>query len=190
MLRSNRRLQSERTHGIRLNKPREDNTLGQTEFVYVTYIKATPEAVWRALTETEFIQKYFDGGGPKSDWKVGSPVLWKMDEETGYRDWGQQVIEVDPPRRLSYSWHDYQPEMQKYFGWTDEQLEEMRKEPIARVTFEVEPALESPIRPGRTEWVKLTLIHDNFVPGSEMLKGISEGWPVMMSKLKTEVERI
>lgn len=157
-------------------------------FVYSLYIRATPEEVWAALTQTDFIQKYFDGGGPKSDWKPGSAIAWKMDEETGYRDWGQQVLEADPPRRLVYSWHNYQPEMQKYFPWTDAQLAEYRKEPVSKVTFEVVPAIESPIRPGRTEWTKLTLVHDGFVPGSEMLNGISEGWPVIISKLKTEVE--
>ncbi len=162
--------------------------MADTEYIYVTYIHATPEDVWRALTETEFIQRYFDGGGPKSDWKAGSPVLWKMDEETGYRDWDQRVLEADPPHRLVYSWHNYQKEMQKYFPWTDEQLVELQKEPRARVTFTVEPAVESPIRPGRIEWTKLTLIHDGFVPGSEMLKGVSEGWLMIMSKLKTEVE--
>lgn len=163
--------------------------MGQTEFVYSIYIHATPEAVWRALTETEFIQQYFDGGGPKSDWQAGSPIAWKMDEETGYRDWDQRVLEADPPRRLTYSWHNYQPEMQKYFDWSDEQLVEMRKEPVSKVTFEIEPAVESPIRPGRIEWVKLTLTHEDFAPDSEMLKGVSQGWLMIISKLKTVVER-
>ena len=162
--------------------------MSETEYVYVTYIHAAPEDVWRALTDNEFIKRYFDGGGPQSDWTVGSPILWKMDEETGYRDWDQRVLEVDAPHRLVYSWHNYQPEMQKYFPWTDAQLVELQKEPRARVTFTVEAAVESPIRPGRVEWTKLTLLHDNFVPGSEMRKGISEGWPFMMSKLKTLVE--
>ena len=61
------------------------------------------------------------------------------------RDLGQVVLESEPPRRLSYSWHNYQ-------------------------------------------MVKLTLIHDDFEFDSEMLKGVSEGWPAILSCLKTLLE--
>lgn len=36
--------------------------MSQTEFVYVTYIRTTPEKLWRALTESVFIRRYFEGG--------------------------------------------------------------------------------------------------------------------------------
>lgn len=150
----------------------------ETKFVYTIYIRTTPETLWRALTETAFIERYF-GGGPKSRWQPGDPVLWKMDAGHDYQDWDQRVLKADPPRRLSYTWHNYQPEMRKYFGWSDEQLAEMRKERISKVTFEIEPAGEQ---------VKLTLIHDDFAPGSEMLKGTREGWPMILSGLKTLLE--
>src|SRR4051794_22373548 len=87
----------------------EENRMPQPVFVYVTYIEKTPEKLWRALTEASFTLQY-GGMGLKSDWKVGSPVLaqWGPDQE--FVDTGQVVLEADPPRRLSYRWHNYQPE--------------------------------------------------------------------------------
>lgn len=162
-----------------LKQALEDPTVSQTQFVYVTYIGTTPKRLWRALTEPVFIRRYFDGGGPLSDWKVGSPVLWRMSAESDYQDWDQHVLESEPHRRLSYTWHTYQPEMAAMFGWSDEQLAQLRKEPRSKVTFEIEP-LES--------MVKLTVVHDDFEPDSEMLKGVSEGWPAILSYLKTLLE--
>jgi uncharacterized protein YndB with AHSA1/START domain/DNA-binding transcriptional ArsR family regulator len=156
----------------------EDTTMGQTEFVYITYIRTTPEQLWRALTEAEFIRRYF-GGGPDSDWQVRSPIRWKMDAGDENHDWGQRVLVSEPPHTLSYSWHNYEPEMAAIFGWTDAQLAELRKEPRSKVTFEIEPA--GPV-------VKLTVRHDDFVPDSEMLKGISQGSPMILSMLKSMLE--
>lgn len=148
------------------------------DFVYVTYIRTTPEKLWQALTDPAFVTRYFDGGGPRSSWKVGSPVLWSMSGEEPH-DWDQQVLEADPPRRLSYSWHNYQPEMAEMFGWSDERLAELQQEKRSKVTFDIEPAGEA---------VKLTVTHDDFVPDSEMRKGVAEGWPAILSNLKSLLE--
>ncbi|MBR7678976.1 SRPBCC domain-containing protein, partial [Streptomyces daliensis] len=48
-----------------------------------------------------------------------------------------------------------------------------------KVSFEIEPLGES---------VRLTVVHDDFEPGSEMLEGVSEGWPEILSSLKTLLE--
>ena len=162
-----------------LKQALEDGTMSQTEFVYVTYIKTTPERLWAALTEPAFIRRYFGGGGPESDWKVGSPVRWSMGAEDDLHDWDQQVLEAEPHRRLSYTWHNYQPEMARMFGWSDERLAELRKERRSKVTFEIEPA--GPM-------VMLTVTHDDFEPDSEMLRGVSSGWPAILSSLKTLLE--
>jgi uncharacterized protein YndB with AHSA1/START domain/DNA-binding transcriptional ArsR family regulator len=148
------------------------------DFVYVTYIRTTPEKLWQALTDPAFITRYFGGGGPRSDFQVGSPVLWSMTGEEPH-DWDQQVLEADPPRRLSYSWHNYQPEMQEMFGWSDERLAELQQEKRSKVTFDLEPAGQA---------VKLTVTHDDFVPGSEMRKGVEQGWPGILSNLKSLLE--
>jgi uncharacterized protein YndB with AHSA1/START domain/DNA-binding transcriptional ArsR family regulator len=170
----------ERARALANLKRALEDTMPQTEFVYVTYIKTTPEELWRALTEPEFIRQYFEGTGPQSDWKVGSPVRWRMDPATDHQDWDQKVLVSEPNRRLAYTWHGYQPEMAELFGWSDEQFAELSKEKRSKVSFDIEPAGEST--------VKLTVIHDDFEPDSEMLKGISQGWPAILSNLKTLLE--
>ena len=68
--------------------------MAKPAFVYVTYIKTTPEQLWQALTDPAFIRRYFDDTGPESDWTVGSPVRWKMRPDGEFRDWDQK----DEPR--------------------------------------------------------------------------------------------
>lgn len=162
-----------------LKRALEDRPMGKPEFVYVTYIQTTPEKLWQALTDPAFTVRYW-GAELESDWQVGSPVLLRQkpfwDE---YRDVDQVVLESDPYRRLSYRWHNYQPEFAEMFGWTDERLAELRKEQVSKVTFDIEPAGSA---------VKLTVIHDDFEPGSEMLDSVSQGWPQILSNLKSLLE--
>jgi uncharacterized protein YndB with AHSA1/START domain/DNA-binding transcriptional ArsR family regulator len=162
-----------------LKRALEDTTMSQTEFVYVTYIKTTPEKLWQALTDPTFIRRYFQDTGPQSDWTVGSPVKWKISPDGEYHDWDQVVLASEPNRQLSYTWHNYQPEMAEMFGWSDEKLAELRREQRSKVTFEIEPV---------GSVVRLTVTHDGFAPDSEMLKGISQGWPDILSSLKTLLE--
>jgi uncharacterized protein YndB with AHSA1/START domain len=151
--------------------------MDDTTFVYVTYIRTTPEKLWQALTTREFLAQYWSGGPARVEPQPGSPVKWEIGGEV--RDLGQVVLESEPYRRLSYSWHNYQKEYAKMFGWTDEQFAELVKEKRSKVTFDLEPAGSA---------VKLTVIHDDFVPGSEMLKGVSQGWPQILSSLKSLLE--
>jgi uncharacterized protein YndB with AHSA1/START domain/biotin operon repressor len=148
------------------------------DFVYVSYIRTTPEKLWQALTDPTFIRRYYGGGGPTSDWREGSPVYWSMGGEEPH-DWDQQVLEADPPRRLAYTWHNYQPEMQEMFGWSDERLAELQQEKRSKVTFDIEPAGQA---------VKLTVTHDDFAPDSAMREGVSQGWPAILSNLKSVLE--
>jgi uncharacterized protein YndB with AHSA1/START domain len=152
--------------------------MGQTEFVYVTYIRTTPEQLWKALTEPAFTLRYW-GIGMQSDWKVGSPIDLQWGPGEVFKDIDQVVLESEPFRRLSYRWHNYQPEHAAMFGWSDEQFAELVKEPLSKVSFELEPFGDT---------VKLTVVHDDFVPDSEMLKGVSGGWPAILSNLKTLLE--
>jgi uncharacterized protein YndB with AHSA1/START domain/DNA-binding transcriptional ArsR family regulator len=156
----------------------EAPAMAQTEFVYWTYIRTTPEQLWRALTEPAFTLRYW-GIGLRSEWKVGSPILlqWGPDEE--FRDIEQIVLESDPYRRLSYRWHNYQREHAEMFGWSEERFAELVQEPLSKVTFDIEPFGET---------VKLTVVHDDFVRDSEMLKGVRDGWPAILSGLKTLLE--
>ena len=74
--------------------------MSKPEFVYVTYIETTPEKLWQALTLSEFSRRYWWNTSVVSDWKVGSPFALVMDGTT--TDVGE-VLEFDPPRRLSYT---------------------------------------------------------------------------------------
>jgi uncharacterized protein YndB with AHSA1/START domain/DNA-binding transcriptional ArsR family regulator len=170
----------ERLHALAdLKQALESKPMTKPAFVYVTYINTTPEELWQALTNPAFIRRYFADTGPESDWTVGSPVRWKMRPDGEFLDWDQVVLESEPSRRLSYTWHTYEPEMAEMFGWSDEKLAELRKEPRSKVTVEIEPAGAA---------VKLTVTHDSFAPGSLMLESISQGWPVILSNLKTLLE--
>jgi uncharacterized protein YndB with AHSA1/START domain len=151
--------------------------MSDPKFVYVTYIRTTPEKLWQALTTREFISQYWSGGPAGVDPQPGSPVKWEIGGEV--RDLDQVVLESEPYRRLSYSWHTYQREYSEMFGWTDEQFAEMVKEKRSKVTFDIEPAGPA---------VRLTITHDDFVPGSEMLRGVSQGWPQILSSLKSLLE--
>ena len=136
----------------------------ETKFVYVTYISAKPQQVWDALIKGEFTRKYWDRENV-SDWKPGS--TWehrKLDEPRTVQLVGK-VVEFDPPRRMVWTWA----------------LPENAASPAAhsRVTFELEP-IESMVR--------LTVTHDELAPGSDMLRGISEGWPRVLSSLKSLLE--
>jgi uncharacterized protein YndB with AHSA1/START domain/DNA-binding transcriptional ArsR family regulator len=155
----------------------EDRTMTTTEFVYTTYIKSPPDQVWKALTEPAFTRRYW-GAVLHSDWQVGSKVLW---EEFGLppRDLNQVILESDPPRRLAYTWHTFQPEHAELFGLTPERLAELQRERRSQVAFDLEPVGDT---------VKLTVTHDHFDPGSEMLRAISGGWPGILASLKTLLE--
>jgi len=167
-----------------LKRALEGNAVRPTEFTYTTYIKSTPEELWRALTEPAFTLRYW-GVALHSDWQPGSPVLVQTGADGEPEDLEQAVLEAEPFRRLSYSWHTYQPEHAELFGWSAERLAELREEPRSKATFELEP-----VEGG----VKLTVIHDGFAPGSEMLEACSGrkpesgGWPQLLADLKTLLE--
>ncbi|HEV7720866.1 MAG TPA: metalloregulator ArsR/SmtB family transcription factor [Iamia sp.] len=153
------------------------DTTTTTDFVYVTYIRTTAEELFRAITEPEFTRRYW-GAELHSDWQVGSPLRW---EEGGSTIEGQEVLAVDPPRLLSYSWHLPEVLHQEHTGWTDEQLAAGQQEPRSKVTFTIDDEAD-----GGT--VKLTVVHDGFAPGSIMLDAISGGWPSILASLKSLLE--
>ncbi|WP_326680421.1 SRPBCC family protein [Streptomyces sp. NBC_01237] len=153
------------------------------EFVYVTYIRTTPEELYRALTDPELIKVHMGGHGPDSTWEAGAPVRWKMDPEGEFEEVGQRVLEAEPGKRLSYTWHTLQPVHREMFDFaSDEEWEEAVRE-RSKVAFDIEPA-EDPAM-----GVRLTLTHDGFdSPDSRMLEGVRDGWAMILSTLKTQLE--
>jgi uncharacterized protein YndB with AHSA1/START domain/DNA-binding transcriptional ArsR family regulator len=163
---------------VGLKRALEDPSMGTPEFVYVTYIRTTPERLWRALTDPEFTARYW-GRTYDTDWKKGSRYGLT---QSGIRvdDPEQMILEADPPRRLSYTWHAVSAEMAQALGWSDEFYARLAAEPRSRVTFEIEPEEDNKVR--------LTVIHDGFEEGSGMLESVSGGWPRVLANLKTLLE--
>ncbi|HYY78942.1 MAG TPA: metalloregulator ArsR/SmtB family transcription factor [Actinomycetes bacterium] len=155
----------------------EGDAMSGNEFVYTTYIDTTPERLWQALTDPAFTRRYW-GAAFESDWKAGSTMTWAEHGVT-IADPEQVVLEAEPYRRLVYTWHTFTPAWAEAFGVSDEVLARMAGERRSKVTFEIEPL-------GRA--VKLTVVHDGFDPGSTVLESVSNGWPQLLSNLKTLLE--
>jgi uncharacterized protein YndB with AHSA1/START domain len=157
-----------------------------TSFTYTTYIQSTPQRVWEGLTDPASTRRYWrhQTAGEKtfrSEWKKGS--TWDLvHDDVGLvvRDPEQVILESDPPTRLAYTWHTFTPEWAAEVGMTEATADTWRAEPRSKVSYDIEDV-------GRGV-VKLAVIHDGFAPGSEVLRGISEGWPAVLSSLKTLLE--
>jgi uncharacterized protein YndB with AHSA1/START domain len=137
--------------------------MSKPEFVYVTYVETTPEKLWEALTSSEFSRQYWFGNELRSDWKIGSRFALVMNGTP--TDEGE-ILEADQPRRLSCRFRRVLND-------------EMRNERPTKVVFVIEP---------HGKFVKLTLTHEGFAEGSKLLDGISEGWPAILSSLKSVLE--
>jgi uncharacterized protein YndB with AHSA1/START domain len=138
--------------------------MGKSKFVYVTYIRTTPEKVFKALTEPEITRQYW-GHENVSDWKPGSP--WKHQSSDGSKTVRMlgEVVEARSPRRLVMTWVS--------------PADAANKVKRSRVSFDLERV---------EDMVRLTVTHDELEAGSEMDRGIREGWPRVLSSLKTFLE--
>lgn len=132
--------------------------------VYVTYIAAAPEQVWRALTESAFTARYFFGRSVESDWRAGSKWLLRMPD--GREDIVGVVRECDPPRRLVLTWN---------IAWAPGQF------PECVVTYDIEQAFDGVVR--------LTMTEAHPTPIAKgLLEGGRKGWPMILSGLKSLLE--
>jgi uncharacterized protein YndB with AHSA1/START domain len=133
-------------------------------FVYVTYIRTTPEKLWKALTEPEFTRAYWVGTWQDSTWLPGAS--WKLMIPDGRVGDSGEVLESERPRRL-------------VLRWRNEFVPELRAEGWSRCTFEIVP---------EKDVVKLTVTHEMDKPGSTFIAKVSEGWPMILSSLKSLLE--
>ncbi|WP_405691747.1 ArsR/SmtB family transcription factor [Streptomyces sp. NBC_00057] len=167
----------------RLEQTLEGTAMDKPEFVYVIYIQTTAEKLYQALTDPEFIKIYMGGYGPESTWEVGAPVRWKMDPDGEFEEVGQRVLEAEPGKRLSYTWHTLQPMHRQMFDFASDEEWDRAVQERSKVTFDIEPAEEPEMG------IRLTITHDGFdSPDSKMLEGVSGGWVVILSSLKTLLE--
>jgi uncharacterized protein YndB with AHSA1/START domain/DNA-binding transcriptional ArsR family regulator len=160
-----------------LKRALEETTVDNPSFVYSTYIRTTPEQLWQALTDPAFTGRYW-GVTFDTDWKPGSMMTWHQRGTTS-DDPEQVVLESDPPRRLSYTWHTLTEELAESLDMTDDARARVAAETRSKVTFDIEPL---------GDVVKLTVVHDGFDAGSLMASMVSQGWPSVLSNLKTLLE--
>ena len=160
-----------------LKRALEDTPMEHPEFVYTTYIRTTPERLWQALTDPSFTRRWWQATF-ETDWEVGSPMTWNNNGVV-IADPEQIVLESDPCRRLAYTWHTFTPELNERLQFGDELFAKLSGERRSRVAFDIEPL---------GELVKLTVVHDDFEPGSTAATMVRNGWPVFLSSLKSLLE--
>ncbi|WP_030212437.1 SRPBCC family protein [Streptomyces bikiniensis] len=151
--------------------------MGSDTFVYTTYIRTTPDALWKALTDPELTRRYW-GVAFETDWTPGAPVVW---EEGGRRtaDPEQVVLASEPCRLLSYTWHTFTLEWAEAVGLGHDAYERLAAEPRSRVAFAIEPSGDT---------VRLTVSHGGLAPDGSIKEQIAEGWPALISSLKSLLE--
>jgi uncharacterized protein YndB with AHSA1/START domain len=136
----------------------------KSEFIYTTYIKTTPEKLWDALTNTEFMKQYWFGMYCTSEWDTGSP--WKMSFHDGELCCSGEITESNPPKRL-------------VIKWLQEKNIEMKAEGYMRCVFDIEQDESA---------VKLTVTHSIDIAPSKSIQSVSVGWPMVLSNLKSILE--
>jgi uncharacterized protein YndB with AHSA1/START domain len=142
--------------------------MDKSTFVYVTFIRTSPEKLWSALTTPEFMKKYWFQMSCECDFKTGSP--WKLIFEDGRVADSGEIVESDPPRRLVIRWcHEWMPEM--------------KAEGDSLCTMEIEA-----VEDGSTPAVKLSITHEMGRPESKFIDAVSNGWPQILSNLKSLLE--
>jgi len=138
--------------------------MAESEFVYVTYIRTTPEKLWQALTEPEFTRRFWVDTVQDCEWKPGAS--WKLLAPDGRVADQGEVVEIDPPRKLVLTWRNHL-------------VAEVTAEGYSRMTYELEPT-------GGV--VKLTLSHTIDKKDSILIGKVSNGWPHILASLKSLLE--
>lgn len=133
-------------------------------FVYVMYVRTTIEKLWDALTKPEYTRAYWFGVTQESEWTPGAS--WRTVFPDGSLGDSGEVVEIEKPKRLLLKWrHEFRPEL--------------RAEGYSRCLLELEPADEA---------VRLIVRHEMDKPDSKFITAISDGWPQILSSLKSLIE--
>jgi len=136
----------------------------ESTYVYVTFIRTTPERLWSALTTADFMKEYWFGTHFRTEWKAGA--TWEMVLDDGRVTDSGEILECDPPKRLVLKWrNEFRPEL--------------TAEGYSRCTIEIEPIPDA---------VKLTVSHSMDRAESKVIEAVSGGWPRILSNLKSLLE--
>ena len=130
-------------------------------FVYVTFIRTSPDRLWSALVSPEFMKQYWFGMHIETDWKQGSS--WQLKFSDGRVADSGEIIEYEPPKRL-------------VLKWRNEWKPEFTAEGYSHCTMDLEPLDGA---------VKLSITHVMDRPDSKFIQGVSGGWPRILSNLKS-----
>jgi uncharacterized protein YndB with AHSA1/START domain len=155
------------------------NTVTTTQ-VYRVYIRATPEAIWDAITKPEWTERYGYGGRAEYELRPGGAYRAHASEEFLAAGAPEivvdgEVIEADPPRKLVQTWRMAMDEQMAAEGFT-------------RLTYEIEQRGDGT--------AKLTVIHElegapqlaTLVSGGMEDRGAGGGWSWVLSDLKSLLE--
>ena len=138
--------------------------MARSTFVYATYIRTTPQKLWSALIDTEFMKQYWFGTYCESPWTAGSS--WKhVDGDGGIYDAGE-IVEAEPPRRL-------------VIRWRNQHMPDLKAEGDSLCTMELE---------ANGTAVKLSITHTIEREPSKFIAAVSGGWPKVISNLKSLLE--
>jgi len=138
--------------------------MARSTFVYVSYIRTTPQKLWSALTDVQFMKQYWFGMHCESQWTAGS--AWKMvSSDGGITDAGE-IVEAEPPRRM-------------VIRWRHEKVAELKAEGDSLCTIELEPSGAA---------VRLSITHTIEREPSKFIAAVSNGWPGIISNLKSLLE--
>ena len=139
--------------------------MSKPTFVYVTYIRTTPEKLWNALTDPGVMKQYWFGVHGESDWKAGSS--WRLVFADGRVADSGEIIEARPPERL-------------VIRWRNEFMPELKAEGFTRCTMTIEPVGGA---------VKLMVVHELEQDGTgKFIDAVAGGWPKILSNLKSLLE--
>lgn len=138
--------------------------MARSTYVYVSYIRTTPEKLWSALTDSAFIKQYWFGMNAESQFTTGSP--WKLVSQDG-KVWDSgEIVEASRPKRL-------------VIRWTHQNKPELKAEGASLCTMDLEPGAGA---------VKLTITHGVECEPSKLIEAVSGGWPKVISNLKSLLE--
>ena len=135
-----------------------------SKFVYVIYVRTTAEKLWDMLTKPEFTRSYWCETVHESDWRAGAS--WRIMIPDGRVGDAGEILEINPPHRLVLSWRN-------------EFMPELKAEGYSRASFEIEPLGDT---------VRLTVTHEIDREPSKLIDGVSNGWPAILSSLKSFAE--
>lgn len=128
------------------------------EFIYTTYIRSTPEKIWQAITTPEFCRQYW-GNANISTWEKGADWKHMSNDGKDVKIMGK-VIESNPPTRLVTTWAS--PE---------------NPSDVSQVAYDISVV---------DDLVRLDVTHTSL--SEEMARGVSRGWPLVLSSMKSFLE--